>query len=213
MRRSASRVAAVRGPEHTTMSITTIRLETDRLLLRPPVMDDFEPWARLALDENVMRHLGGVQPRAIAWRNFAFTVGSWHLQGFCGFSVIEKQTGEWVGRVGPLQPEGWPGTEVGWTLAREFWGRGYAFEAAAVAIDWAFNRLGWSEVIHCIGAENAASIAVATKLGSRRLRSATMPPPYEGLVIDVWGQSREEWMARRNGSALRTPELTPDTSP
>ena len=179
------------------MDPTAIRLETDRLVLRPPVLKDFDAWARLALDEEVMRHLGGVQPRAIAWRNFAFTVGSWHLQGFCGFSVIDKASGEWAGRVGPLQPEGWPGSEVGWTLARQFWGRGYALEAATVAIDWAFVHLGWSEVIHCISSDNAASIAVATKLGSCRLRTATMPAPYEGLVIDVWGQSREEWLSRR----------------
>lgn len=180
------------------MDLRTICLQTDRLLLRPPVMEDFDAWARLAVDEETMRHLGGVQPRSIAWRNFAFAVGSWHLQGFCGFSVIEKSSGSWVGRVGPLQPEGWPGTEVGWTLAREFWGRGYAFEAATAAIDWAFVHLRWSEVIHCIGADNAASVAVATKLGSRMLRTAQMPPPYEKMVVDIWGQSRDEWQARRN---------------
>jgi RimJ/RimL family protein N-acetyltransferase len=179
--------------------VATIRLETERLTLRPPLLEDFEAWAQLATDEETMRHLGGVQPRAIAWRNFAFTVGSWHLQGFSGFSLIERASGAWVGRVGPLQPVGWPGPEVGWTLARAFWGRGYAYEAAHAAIGWAFERLGWSEVIHCIGADNVASIAVATKLGSRKLRSATMPPPYEGLVIDVWGQSREDWR-KRNGT-------------
>ena len=180
------------------MDLRTIRLQTERLLLRPPVMDDFDAWARLAADEETMRHLGGVQPRSIAWRNFAFAVGSWQLQGFCGFSVIEKSSGSWVGRVGPLQPEGWPGTEVGWTLAREFWGKGYAFEAATVAIDWAFDRLRWSEVIHCIGADNVASIAVAAKLGSRMLRTAQMPAPYEKMVVDIWGQSRDEWQERRS---------------
>jgi RimJ/RimL family protein N-acetyltransferase len=174
-----------------------IRIETDRLLLRPPVLADFDAWAQLAADEENMRHLGGVQPRAVAWRHFAFAVGSWHPQGFCGFSVIEKASGSWVGRVGPLQPEGWPGTEVGWTLARAFWGRGYALEAATAATDWAFGHLCWSDVIHCIGAENLPSVAVATKLGSRKLRTAQMPAPYEGFVVDIWGQSRAEWEERR----------------
>jgi hypothetical protein len=53
-------------------------------------------------------------------------------------------------------------------------------------------------VIHCIGADNVASIAVATKLGSRMLRTAQMPAPYEKMVVDIWGQSRDEWQARRN---------------
>jgi RimJ/RimL family protein N-acetyltransferase len=185
------------------MNPASIRLETDRLLLRPPAMQDFDAWAALATDEETMRHLGGVQPRAIAWRNFAFAVGSWHLQGFCGFTVIEKSSGDWVGRVGPLQPEGWPGTEVGWTLARAFWGKGYAVEAATAAIDWAFDQLGWTEVIHCIGADNLASIAVATKLGSRKLRTAPLPPPYEKIVVDLWGQSREEWRARSRARDVR----------
>jgi RimJ/RimL family protein N-acetyltransferase len=180
------------------MDPTTIRLETERLLLRPPAIEDFDAWARLAADEETMRHLGGVQPRTVAWRNFAFTVGSWHLQGYCGFSVIEKASGNLVGRVGPLQPEGWPGTEVGWTLASAFWGRGYAIEAATAAIDWAFDHLRWSEVIHCIGADNAASIAVATKLGSRKLRTVQMPAPYEKMTVDIWGQSRDDWRATRN---------------
>jgi RimJ/RimL family protein N-acetyltransferase len=180
------------------MDPSSIRLETDRLVLRPPALVDFEAWAALAADERTMRHLGGVQPRTIAWRNFAFTVGSWQLQGFSGFSVIEKASGSWIGRVGPLQPEGWPGTEVGWTLASAFWGRGYAFEAASAAIDWAFDQLRWREVIHCISADNLASVALATKLNSRKLRTSTMPPPYENVVVDVWGQSSEAWRARRN---------------
>jgi RimJ/RimL family protein N-acetyltransferase len=184
------------------MNVDAVRLETGRLVLRPPVLDDFDAWATLSADAETMRFLGGVQPRPVAWRSLAFAVGSWHLQGFFAFSVIEKDSGAWVGRVGPLCPEGWPGTEIGWTLRREYWGRGYAVEAAAAAIDWAFARLGWSEIIHCIEASHAASIAVATKLGSRKLRQSQMPPPYETVTVDIWGQSREEWRARRgNGSA------------
>jgi RimJ/RimL family protein N-acetyltransferase len=174
-----------------------IRIETARLLLRPPRREDFDAWAELATDEEVMRTLGGVQPRAVAWRNFLFVVGGWHIQGFSPFSVIEKASGCWIGRVGPLQPEGWPGTEVGWTLVRSAWGNGYASEAARGAIDWAFDRLGWDEVVHCIAADNPASQRVAASLGGRPLREAAMPPPYETSKVMLWGQSREDWFARR----------------
>ena len=73
----------------------------------------------MSTDVEVMTHLGGVPPRAVAWRNFAGMAGSWSLLGFGMFSLIEKTTGRWLGRVGPIRADGWPGTEVGWGVTRE----------------------------------------------------------------------------------------------
>src|ERR1700739_835363 len=123
-------------------------LETDRLLLRPPQAQDLDGFAELVAFEESARFIGGVQPRPVAWRNLCVMAGSWATQGFAMFSVIEKESGRWVGRVGPWRREAWPGSELGWGLLRSAWGRGYATEAAAAAIDWAFDRLGWPEVIH-----------------------------------------------------------------
>jgi RimJ/RimL family protein N-acetyltransferase len=172
-------------------------LETARLLLRPTLGEDFEPWAAFSADEEASRFLGGPQPREAAWRMMCTMAGSWVVRGFGMFSVIEKESGRWVGRLGPWQPEGWPGTEVGWGVAREFWGRGYATEGATAAIDWAFDHLGWTEVIHCIDPGNVNSQAVARRLGSSLLRHAMLPPPISESV-DVWGQSREQWRSHRN---------------
>jgi RimJ/RimL family protein N-acetyltransferase len=175
----------------------TLQLETDRLVLRPIRREDFAAFAAFLADAESTRHLGGPQPRAVAWRTFLAMAGAWAMQGFAMFSVIEKASGAWVGRVGPWQPEGWPGTEVGWGIARDRCGLGYATEAATAAIDWAFDALGWSEVIHVIDVGNAASQAVARKLGSRNRGRGQLPAPYEAVIIDVWGQTREEWRARR----------------
>jgi RimJ/RimL family protein N-acetyltransferase len=171
-------------------------LETDRLILRPPVAQDLDGFAELVADEEAARFIGGVQSRAMAWRNLCVMAGSWATQGFAMFSVIEKGSGLWVGRIGPWRPEGWPGTEVGWGLLRSAWGRGYAVEAAAVAIDWAFDTLGWTEVIHCIAPQNLNSAGVARRLGSTNLRPGRLPPPYEASEIDLWGQTREQWRGR-----------------
>lgn len=172
-------------------------LETSRLILRPPQAEDFEAWAAFKADEEATRHIGGVEARPVAYGAFASMIGVWHLKGFAMFSVIEKATGEWVGRVGPWQPEGWPGTEVGWSIVRDRWGRGYAPEAAIAAIDWSFDHLGWSEVIHTIAPENTNSSAVAAKLGSSLLRTGRLPTPYDTRDVEIWGQSREQWLARR----------------
>jgi RimJ/RimL family protein N-acetyltransferase len=175
-------------------------LETSRLILRTPEGRDFEAWAAFAADEETMRHLGGAQERAIAWRGMCTMTGAWTVRGFSMFSVIEKATGRWIGRLGPWQPEGWPGTEVGWGLARDVWGRGYATEGATAAMDYAFDVLGWTEAVHTIEPANTASQAVARRLGSTILRQARMPAPFQDSVLDVWGQTREQWLARRRPS-------------
>jgi RimJ/RimL family protein N-acetyltransferase len=85
---------------------------------------------------------------------------------------------------------------VGWGIAREHWGKGYASEGAAAAMDYAFDVLGWSELIHCIDENNLSSQGVAKRLGSRYLRRVRMPVPYDLMDIDAWGQTREEWRGR-----------------
>jgi RimJ/RimL family protein N-acetyltransferase len=170
-------------------------LETERLILRPPAAEDFDAWAGFAADEVATRFLGGPQPKSIAWRGFMSTAGAWAIQGFGMFCVLEKSSGRWIGRVGPIQPEGWPGTEVGWGLIKDVWGRGYAGEAASAALDWAFDHLGWTDVIHCIDAENVASQNVARRLGSSILRTDRLPAPIDE-EIEVWGQTAAQWKAR-----------------
>lgn len=173
-----------------------LRLETARLLLRPPVIEDFEPYAAFAADAEASVHLGGPQPPSVAWRSFMAMAGAWHLQGYSMFSVVHRETGRWIGRIGPWMPAEWPGTEVGWSIVREEWNKGYATEAASAAVDWAFSALGWNEVIHVIGPANKASQAVARKLGARNRGPGRLPAPYDDARVDIWGQTREQWAAR-----------------
>ena len=177
-----------------------IRLETPRLILRPPREEDLDAWSVMMLDEEVARFIGGVMPRPICWRQLMTMIGAWHAQGFAMFSVIEKSSGRWIGRVGPWRPDGWPGNEVGWAMVRASWGKGYAGEAAAAATDWAFATLGWPDVIHSIAPDNRASQRVAEKLGSRNLGPGQLPPPFEHDPVDLWGQTRDQWTARRDGA-------------
>jgi len=169
---------------------------TARLTLTPPIASDFEDFAALQADARVMRMLGGAQPRAVAWRTFTQTAGSWAIHGFGFFMVREREGGRFVGRIGCHRPEGWPGPEVGWGLAYDAQGKGYATEAAAACMDFAVGQLGWTEVIHCIETANTPSAAVAQRLGSRILRVALLPEPIS-KPVDCWGQTAEEWRRRR----------------
>lgn len=175
-------------------------LETERLILRPPIQADFDGFVEMCAEEDTMRFLGGAQPPAGAWRQMATIAGSWAMLGYGFFSVIEKASGKWIGRLGPWRPGGlqgdWPGNEVGYGVNRYARGKGFAGEGATAAMNWAFEHLGWDEVIHCIAAENADSIKLATRLGSRWLRHDRLLPPID-IPIEIYGQTRAEWRARQ----------------
>lgn len=179
------------------MQLPDIQLETERLLLRPPLAQDFDDYAGLMADEEACRYLGGHMPRAAAWRRFLQMPGAWSLQGFAMFSIIEKSSGKWIGQMGPWRPECWPGTEVGWAFKRSSWGHGYAQEAGAASIDWAFANLDIDEIIHSIHPDNLASQLLAQRLGSTLRGPGQLPEPFAGTPSETWGQTRAQWIARR----------------
>ena len=178
-------------------------IETDRLLLRRPTIEDLDRWAEMMADPDATRFIGGVAQAPIVWRILMQVRGAWELTGISMFSVIEKDRGLWVGRVGPWRPLGWPGDEVGWALHPDAHGKGYALEAAIASIDYAFDELRWESVVHCINPDNRPSQALARKLGSRVLRQDTMVASFGTEIVDVWGQDRREWPANREQARVR----------
>jgi RimJ/RimL family protein N-acetyltransferase len=117
--------------------------------------------------------------------------GHWALHGAGMFVVEEKQTDRFVGRVGPWSPPSWPAFEIGWGIAKEFRGRGYAVEAARAAIDWAFATFEIEEIAHCIDCENVASQAVARRLGAEKRRQIEL----FRHAADLWVTRRDRWFA------------------
>lgn len=169
----------------------TATIETERLILRPPdAALDFEAWAVMMADAETMRYIGGsALNRGQAWRTLATMIGHWQMRGYGMFSVIEKATGDWIGRVGPWYPEGWDDYEIGWGLTRAATGKGYATEAAKASMDYAFQELNWPRVIHYIDPENTASQKVAERLGSKYLRTVeTVGGVFDG-TCDIYGQT------------------------
>lgn len=134
-------------------------------------------------DPEVTRFIGGAPAdREESWRSLAFMLGHWVLRGYGLFAVEEKASGQFIGRVGLLDPEGWPETEVAWTIARPFWGQGYAVEAARAVLDHTMRTLGLPPPISLIDPANRRSIRVAEKLGAAVERQIE----FHGDTIDVY---------------------------
>lgn len=172
-------------------------LETERLIMREWRESDFPAYYECCADEETQRYVGGkVMSRVEAWRHMAYVVGHWELRGFGHWAVEEKATGEFVGRVGVQDPDGWPEFEIGWMIAPSRRRRGYALEAARRALDYAFETIGRDHVISLIQAPNVASIAVATRLGETLEGETTVL----GLPAQIYGITRERWRATRDGA-------------
>jgi len=184
--------------------ISTPVLFTERLVLRPPLPEDIDGFAEFYADPETMRFLGGSPvSRAEAYRSMCIYAGAFQLSGVSMFSVIERASGRWIGRLGPWSPEGWPGTEIGWGLIRSAEGKGFATEATIAAMDYAVDVLGWTNIIHTIAAGNTASIALAKRLGSSNLGPTQLPAPFADKAVDAWGQTSEQWQANRGNIARR----------
>jgi RimJ/RimL family protein N-acetyltransferase len=151
----------------------TAPLLTERLLLRPWRDDDadLDAYAALSCDPEVMRYIGtGAtltrEESAAGLRRF---VEHWERQGFGLRAAIARSSGDVIGFVG-IARAGEPGVapgdvEIGWRFARRHWGKGYATEGAAAVRDQAFEELLLARLVSFIRPANAASIAVARKLG------------------------------------------------
>ncbi len=151
---------------------------TPRLLLRPLTLNDAAALAPLFADAEVMRFGDGPQSPewAQAWLRRA--LANYERRGYGPWAVVEKGSGDLIGYCGLFDfPDinGRPEVEIGYRLARAYWGRGYATEAVSAARDYAFGVLGLPRLIALIDPANVASIRVAEKAGLRYEADAMLP--------------------------------------
>ena len=164
------------------------RLVGERVALRPPVLADLGGFARLFADPEVMRYVAYGRPLTASeveeW--LGRMISRFEADGFGQFALTRRSDGALIGRAGllPHDPVTWRGgalselgpqaeIELGWMLARDFWGHGYATEAAVIVRDWAWNELGLSRLISIIQVGNEPSVRLAVRLGGRRERDLT----------------------------------------
>ena len=161
--------------------IVAPRLETERLVLRAHRIEDFERLAEL-YEQPRSKFIGGPLPRAQVWTNFAADIGHWVLLGFGVWAVELRESGTYVGQVGLTHPDNYPEGELGWLLWEEFEGKGYAFEAAMRAREFAFSTLDWKALVSYIDPDNLKSIRLAERMGAALDRKAKTPNNDPTLV-------------------------------
>jgi ribosomal-protein-alanine N-acetyltransferase len=149
----------------------TLRLpiETERLLIRRFEPEDVVELGRLYADPRVMRYISyGVLDAAGLERVLSRYARVEAEHGFTFWAIVERATGRFLGDVGfgVYEPTGEP--ELGYSLATDAWGHGYATEAARACLDAVFGQLGAARVVALVDTANGASLRVAKRLGMQR---------------------------------------------
>jgi len=144
-------------------------LVTERLILRRWREDDREPFAALNADPEVMEHFPAPLSRTESDRMVGWIEEKFDVNGYGLWAVEVKETGDFIGFVGlnpvPFEAHFTPALEVGWRLARNGWGHGYATEGGRAALQFAFENVGVDEIVSFTSTTNVRSQAVMRRLG------------------------------------------------
>ena len=162
-------------------------LTSERLLLRGPEQADLESFTRFMTSAPSMLAQGEALTEEQAWFGFLSGIGHWHWHGFGFFIVVERETGQPVGRVGLIKHSSWPEVELAWHLYEGAEGNGYATEAGQAVKTWAFNDLKIQRLCSYIDTQNTRSQAVAKRLGAR---SDGRRAPHEPDA-EIWEHSAD----------------------
>ncbi|MEW2082924.1 GNAT family N-acetyltransferase [Streptomyces sp. NPDC005283] len=174
-------------------------IQTPRLLLRRWHEDDLAPMAEINADPEVMQWIGDGSVRDLEQtaEDIERWEEEWDEEGFGLFAVELLASGELAGFVGlsvpAFLPEVLPAVEIGWRLGRQFWGQGYASEAAHAALEFALQDRGLDRVVSIARTGHEASENVIRKLGMELVRQTTHP--QYGFLLSVYAIDLTEYEA------------------
>ena len=188
--------------------MTVPEIATERLLLRDWRPSDHQPFAALNADPAVTRYLGRKRDRAASDALIESIREHWTVNGFGLWAVERREDGRFLGFTGPSRPSFeahfTPAVEVGWRLARDAWGHGFATEAARAAVRFGFETAGLEEIVSFTVPANERSRRVMERLGMARDPSDDFDHPRlsEGDPLRrhvLYRLTREAWEAQEAG--------------
>jgi RimJ/RimL family protein N-acetyltransferase len=165
-----------------------VLIETDRLLMRPLTTSDLDEFVELHAMPEVERTMKGAFDRPTALARLERNELEWEERGHGLVAILERAGGRFLGRSGLKYWPQFDEIEVGWVLRTEAWGRGFATEAGRACLDWGFRTLEVPYITAMILRDNHRSVAVATRLGMRPIRSDLLMD----LPVDVYALKRSD---------------------
>lgn len=161
-------------------------IETERLRLRAPKMDDL-PIINAFFQTERSHMVGGPQTERECNRMMMSTIGAWALKGFGMWHIADKENDEYIGATGIIFAPGWHEPELGWNTVAKAEGKGIAFEAASAARTYAARHLNLDGVISYIDPANPRSEALARRMGASIEREMEL----FDHTVNVWRHPKE----------------------
>ena len=174
-------------------------LETERLVMRPWTRDDIDVYAEMFADDEIMRFslMRRGMTRDEAAESLERHVSHFEKHGYGYWAVTPKDVGRIVGYTG-LQMPYWfpdllPSVEVGYRFYPDYWGRGYATEAARASLHYGFETVGLNEIIAIYEPANVRSGMVMERIGMHHVRDVM--DPTDSVPLRIFAVSKAEWAA------------------
>jgi ribosomal-protein-alanine N-acetyltransferase len=169
-------------------------LETARLAFRKFTPDDLNDLAAIRADPDVMKYIGSGRPESLVEVESKLNkvIAHWEQHGFGHYALVEKTNGKLIGWCGFGHLEDPRDVEIGYGLAKPYWGRGLASEAAAVTLKYGFEQLGLPRIVAITWPGNIASQRVLAKLGMRYVKNAR----FYNIDMAYYVISGEEYQER-----------------
>jgi RimJ/RimL family protein N-acetyltransferase len=172
----------------------TRNLETERLHLRVLQPDDLDALCELYADPEVMRFLSGPRTREQTQTLLAEMIKHWVDHGFGRWALIDKTSGQFIGRCGLNYLPGTTEIELGYAIGRAHWGRGLTTEAAAMCLHWGFEEFGMERIVAIARPDNGASLRVMQKVGMKYEKEAF----FYNADVKYYSLSRDQYRAQRS---------------
>ena len=185
--------------------------ETARMLIRPLSLGDVPELTEILGDPEVMKHsVRGVCDKAATRRFIEWCLACYESHGVGPWALVEKETSTLIGfcGVGPEQVREVEEINLGYRLARRYWGKGLATESVSAVLAYAFEERKYDSVVVIVEPEHIASLRVAQKVGFRRFKEVV----FNGKPVRLYRLTHDDW-AESHTMSLQPASVRDETFP